>query len=123
MPVTMLTTPAGIPASATRSAKRKAESGVCSAGLRTTVQPAARAGAIFCTAIINGKFHGTICAATPIGSPRATGVHDLRGDADRLAADIGVKASDGDAVRLDMLARDLGRPAGHVPQGGDGAGQ
>ena len=70
MPVTMLTTPAGIPASATRSASLSAVSGVCSAGFNTSVQPAARAGAIFCTAIINGKFHGTICAATPIGSRR-----------------------------------------------------
>ena len=39
-----LNTPAGKPASATRSASRSAVSGVCSAGLRTTVQPAASAG-------------------------------------------------------------------------------
>ena len=65
-----LTTPAGIPDSATRSANRRTESGVCSAGLSTKVHPAASAGAIFCTAIIRGKFHGTICAATPTGSRR-----------------------------------------------------
>jgi hypothetical protein len=66
----MLSTPAGTPASATRSARRNAVSGVCSAGLRMIVQPAASAGAIFCTAIISGKFHGTIWAQTPTGSRR-----------------------------------------------------
>ena len=70
MPVTRLNTPAGTPASATSSARRSAVSGVCSAGFRITVQPAARAGAIFCTAIISGKFHGTIWAQTPTGSRR-----------------------------------------------------
>jgi hypothetical protein len=34
------------------------------------VQPAASAGAIFSAAIMSGKFHGTIWAATPIGSRR-----------------------------------------------------
>ena len=46
-PVTTLITPSGIPASATRPAKRSAVSGVCSAGLRTMVHPVAKAGAIF----------------------------------------------------------------------------
>ena len=66
----MLITPAGKPASATRSARRSAVSEVCSAGFSTIVQPAASAGAIFSVAIIIGKFHGTIWAATPIGSRR-----------------------------------------------------
>ena len=39
-----------------------------SAGLIITEQPAANAGAIFQTAIIKGKFQGTIPATTPIGS-------------------------------------------------------
>jgi hypothetical protein len=43
-PLMMLTTPGGKPASLTRLAKYKIESGVCSAGLRTTVLPHASAG-------------------------------------------------------------------------------
>src|SRR6266508_3150749 len=64
----MLTTPVGKPASNTRSASRSALSGVCSAALSTTVQPAANAGAIFHAAISSGKFHGMICPTTPTGS-------------------------------------------------------
>ena len=67
-PVTMLTTPSGMPASAISSPRRSAESGVCSAGLSTIVQPAASAGASFHAAIISGKFHGMICPTTPTGS-------------------------------------------------------
>ena len=43
-PVITFTTPGGNPTSVISSARRSAESGVCSAGLRTTVFPAARAG-------------------------------------------------------------------------------
>ena len=46
---------------------RNAVSGVGSAGLRTTVQPAASAGAIFQAAISRGKFQGMIWPQTPIG--------------------------------------------------------
>ena len=49
-------------------AQPSAESGVCSAGFSTAVQPAASAGATFETAIMSGKFHGTIRPATPTGS-------------------------------------------------------
>ena len=42
--------------------------GVWLAGLTMTVLPIARAGAIFHEAIAIGKFHGMICAQTPIGS-------------------------------------------------------
>jgi hypothetical protein len=35
------------------------------AGLRTTVFPAASAGAIFQASMRSGKFHGITCAATP----------------------------------------------------------
>ena len=66
-PVTMLTTPGGSSAWRRTSAKRSAESGVVSAGLRTTVFPAASAGAIFQESISSGKFQGTIWPATPIG--------------------------------------------------------
>ena len=51
------------------------------AGLRTTVLPAASAGASFQQAIGNGKFHGTMAATTPSGwrsvksnPPEATGI-------------------------------------------------
>ena len=66
-PVTMLTTPAGSPASRQISAKASAVSGVCSAGFSTTVLPAASAGAIFQASISSGKFHGMIWPQTPTG--------------------------------------------------------
>jgi hypothetical protein len=59
-PVTMLTTPFGSPASRQISAKSKAVSEVYSAGFRTTVFPAASAGAIFHASIRSGKFQGMI---------------------------------------------------------------
>ena len=49
------------------SGNRLAVSGVSSAGLSTTVQPAARHGAIFHVASMNGAFHGVIRPATPFG--------------------------------------------------------
>src|SRR3984893_961983 len=67
-PLTILTTPGGKPASSNQFANSSAVNGVCSAGLSTQVQPAARAGASFHAAISNGKFHGMICPATPTGS-------------------------------------------------------
>ena len=45
-----------------------AVSGVSSAGLRTTVQPAASAGPILRVAIAAGKFQGVISSETPIGA-------------------------------------------------------
>ena len=53
-PVTTLTTPSGTPASRMSWPSSSAERGVCSAGLSTMVQPAARAGASFQAAIIRG---------------------------------------------------------------------
>ena len=50
------------------SAKRRAVSGVSSAGLSTTVLPAASAGPIFQEAMVSGKFHGTMSPTTPSGS-------------------------------------------------------
>jgi len=64
-PVTMLTTPAGRSACCRISANNSAVSEVVSAGLSTTVLPAARAGAIFQASISRGKFHGITWAATP----------------------------------------------------------
>ena len=66
-PVTMLTTPGGRSACWQISAKSRAVRGVVSAGLRTTVLPQARAGAIFQASISSGKFQGMICPATPSG--------------------------------------------------------
>ena len=63
----MLTVPGGRSAWTQTSANSIAESGVVDAGLRTTVLPAARAGAIFQASISSGKFHGMIWAATPSG--------------------------------------------------------
>ena len=67
-PGTMLITPAGKPASSASSPIRSAVRGVCSAGLRTTVQPMASAGPHFQATISIGKFQGMICPATPTGS-------------------------------------------------------
>ena len=69
-PVTMLTTPGGSSAWRSTSQNSSAVSGVVSAGLSTTVLPAASAGAIFHASISSGKFHGMIWPATPT-RPRA----------------------------------------------------
>ena len=69
-----------MPASSASSASRIAVNGVSSAGLRTTVLPAARAGAKPHEAMGIGKFHGTITPITPSGSwkvmlrPSGTGI-------------------------------------------------
>ncbi len=79
-PTTTFTTPAGIPASSTSSENLSDVSGVSSAGLSTTVLPAASAGASFHAAIVSGKFHGVISPTTPSDSrtvnacPPATGI-------------------------------------------------
>ncbi len=68
IPLTRLTTPSGTPASCMISARSHAVSGLHSAGLCTTVQPAASAGAIFHVESMNGVFHGVITPTGPIGS-------------------------------------------------------
>ena len=65
--VTTLTTPSGAPASASTWASSSAVSGVSSAGLSTTEQPAASAGPSLRVAIAAGKFHGVSSSATPNG--------------------------------------------------------
>ena len=67
IPCTTLKTPGGKPASATRSQRSEHESGDHSAGLRTTVQPAASAGAVFQVESMNGAFQGVITTAGPLG--------------------------------------------------------
>ena len=66
-PTTIWKTPFGSPAAWTHSANSAAQTGVCVAGFRTTVQPAASAGAILRTASASGKFHGLMAPTTPIG--------------------------------------------------------
>ena len=63
-----LSTPGGIPASAAASAIIIASSGVQGCGLRTTVQPVARAGATFTMLSMKGKLNGVMAATTPMGS-------------------------------------------------------
>src|SRR6266513_2782032 len=53
-PLTIFTTPGGKPTSSNQFANSSAVNGVCSAGFRTHVQPAAIAGANFQAAISNG---------------------------------------------------------------------
>ena len=64
---TRFTTPSGTPASASSPTSAYAVRGVSAAGLTTTVQPAARAGATLRVIIAAGKFHGVMSAATPTG--------------------------------------------------------
>src|ERR1044072_8661934 len=66
-PVTMLTTPAGTPASSSTLTKLMAESGVSDEGLKTTVLPQTRAGIIFHDGIAIGKFQGVMMPQTPSG--------------------------------------------------------
>src|SRR3546814_4515059 len=63
----MLSTPGGRPARSASTPSASAEYGVCVAGLQTTVQPAASAGAILRPSIADGKFQGVIAATTPTG--------------------------------------------------------
>ncbi len=65
--VIMLSTPGGMPARMASSAAASAVSGVSSAGLIRTVQPAASAGATLRVIMASGKFHGVMAAHTPIG--------------------------------------------------------
>ena len=79
-PGSTVSTCSGSPASSASSPIRIAVSGVSSAGLRTTVLPAASAGAIPQPATGIGKFHGTMMPTTPSGSwkvrsvPPGTGI-------------------------------------------------
>ena len=69
-PGTTLMTPSGMPAFCASRARRRQESGVCSAGFMTTVHPAASAGPHFQATIRIGKFQGITCPTTPTGSRR-----------------------------------------------------
>ncbi len=75
---TTLTTPAGSFAASARRASASAPSGVCSAGLATTVHPAASAAPSLRASIAYGKFHGVISAHGPTGSRVTTSRWSLR---------------------------------------------
>jgi hypothetical protein len=62
-----LTTPGGRPASVRIEARVNVVSGVCAAGLMTTVHPAANAGPILRVPIASGKFQGVIAKTGPTG--------------------------------------------------------
>jgi len=105
MPVTMLTTPAGKPASAMIPQAQHGERGLF------------------------GGFQHHRAARGERGRDllhrhhqREIPGHDLRGDADRLAPDIGVEHADGRGDGLEMFAGELGRPARGVAQLPDAAG-
>ncbi len=66
-PVSTFSTPEGMPARWASSATARAESGVASAGLMMTEQPAARAGATLRVIMATGKFQGVMAAHTPMG--------------------------------------------------------
>ena len=68
MPWTVLSTPSGRPACFASFASRSAVTGDHSAGLCTTVQPAANAGAIFQVDNMNGVFQGVMTPTGPIGT-------------------------------------------------------
>ena len=65
--VITLTTPSGTPASVSSAARARVVSGVCAAGLMTTVHPAARAGPILRVPMASGKFHGVMAKTGPTG--------------------------------------------------------
>ena len=67
-PTRTFSQPAGSPASSSSSASVSADSGVWPAGLSTTAQPAASAGAILCATRLSGKLNGLIAPTIPIGS-------------------------------------------------------
>src|SRR5262245_53275609 len=67
VPNTRFTTPGGSPASSRTRMKFHEDSGVSSAGFKTTVLPQTSAGISFHDGIAIGKFHGVIAPQMPRG--------------------------------------------------------
>ena len=67
-PVTMLTTPGGMPASSISRPNSSIAADACSDALSTTVLPAASAGPSLTATRKSWEFHGTTAATTPSGS-------------------------------------------------------
>jgi len=63
----MFSTPLGTPARSKIETTAAPVSGVSVAGLKTTVLPLTRAGAIFQAGMATGKFQGVMQATTPSG--------------------------------------------------------
>ena len=61
------TTPGGMPASSSRSMKRRATKGESLEGFSTTVLPATTAAVVMPAMMASGKFHGGITTTTPMG--------------------------------------------------------
>src|SRR5450830_1061161 len=68
LPGSTLMMPSGTPACWAMRASSMAMRGVISAGLKTTAQPAARAGASFWASLAMGEFQGVMAPTTPSGS-------------------------------------------------------
>ncbi len=66
-PVTTENAPLGTPARSASTASARADNGVCEAGFRIMVQPAAKAGPALRVIMPLGKFQGVIAAQTPTG--------------------------------------------------------
>ena len=112
-PATTLTTPSGIPASSAIRSNSSAVSGVSSAGLSTTVLPAASAGASFHAAIVSGKFQGVISATTPSGSRKVMPTPAGHGDrVPEVALRPGRVVAEGVDHHLHLAARVADRLAG-----------
>ena len=67
LPVNMLTTPGGNPASSSTSTNFAAQRGVRLDGFRTNGHPAIKAAPLFHPGIAMGKFHGVIRPTGPTG--------------------------------------------------------
>src|SRR5947209_19904657 len=106
MPCTVLRTPSGNPASLQSFASRSAVTGDHSAGLCTTVQPAASAGAIFQVESMNGVFHGVITPTGPIGTRVETFQCSSLGifNPSRASAHLSAKKRKFSAARIAALA-------------------
>ena len=71
-PSTKLNTPGGKSASATQSARTPEHTAVDGAGVHTTAQPQASAGASTSAGIVYGQFQGVISPSTPTGRRRSS---------------------------------------------------
>ena len=115
-PATTLSTPSGSPASRAIFSSSSAVSGVSSAGLRTTVLPAASAGATFQEAIVEREVPGRDQADD--AERLAEGHVDAAGDRDRLAGEAlrGARRSSGRSRPPSPSRR--GRPRSACPRCG-----
>ena len=73
-PTSTVSQPAGRPASCSSSASSSADIGVWLAGLRTTGQPAASAGASLWATRLHGKLNGEMAPITPMGRRRVNAI-------------------------------------------------